>query len=309
MKLILKPAEGIYRGINALRRAAYRRGILRAQKLPRPVVSIGNIAIGGSGKTPSTIALAKALSELGVRVAILTRGYGRSSDQIARVASDDPKVYGDEPVLMRRALGDGVPVIVGADRFAAGSWFLREEECDLFLLDDAMQHLQLARDVEIVVVSDAKWYREGRGALRAADAILRRDTAMTLPAGILTFDARLQPTRVVTHLGESSVEALRGRRAIAFAGLANNEQFFEMLRQCGVELRTTRSFPDHHDYSKAEIDELQQSVRSGELLLTTAKDAVKIGSTNLARVDVEMQIDRLDELVGLILRKSGLRTD
>src|SRR5439155_12296968 len=161
------------------------------------------------------------LAAEGLRVVVLTRGYGRAGAG-GRVDSLDAARFGDEPVLIRKSTG--AEVIVGANRYRNAL----SVKCDGFVLDDGFQQLQLARDVDVVIDAPARWYREGRSALRDADFILPRR---------LRIDCT----------------ALEGKRVFAFAGLADNEQFFTALRACGVTLVGTRGFPDHHDYTVADL--------------------------------------------------------
>ena len=262
--ILLKPIELLVRGINRARRALYRRGVLKAKRLPKPVISVGNIAMGGAGKTPAVIAIARRLTERGIRVAVLTRGYGRSGAG-GRVEDLDAERFGDEPVLIRKSVRN-VDVIVGKNRYENGL----SVNCDVYILDDGFQHLQLHRDVDIVIdVPNARWHREGRSALRDADFVIER---------------RLRP---------AGLDALRGRRVFAFAGLADNEQFFAMLRDHGVELAGTRGFHDHARYSAADVDSLRReaAAKGAEVLVTTEKDIVKISAEDIVAVGAEMEID------------------
>src|ERR1043166_8719406 len=224
--------ESLWHAVNRARRALYRRGTLKAKRLPKPVVSIGNIAAGGAGKTPCVIAIAKHLVSRGLRVCVLTRGYGRSGAG-GEVTALDAERFGAEPVLIKKSVPEAI-VIAGKNRYENGL----HVHCDVYLLDDGFQHLQLHRDLDIVIdVSDARFHREGRDALRDADVVIPR---------------RIQPE----NLG-----ALRGKRVFAFAGLANNEQFFAMLRDEGVNLTGTRGFSDHHDYGRIEAARMSSSPR------------------------------------------------
>lgn len=260
MNPLLRLAELPYRGINRLHRALYRRGLLVPQRLPRPVISIGNITAGGSGKTPAVIAIARHLEAAGLRVAILTRGYGRKGGGGAVDALDADR-FGDEPVLIKKHVPNA-NVIVGSNRYQNG---LRVS-CDVYLLDDGFQHLRLARDLDIVIQPEGRRFqREGRGALADADIVLPR---------------RIRP---------SGLESLRGRRVTAFAGLADNEQFFQMLRTAGVDVIATLPFPDHHRYSAADLARLRAS--GADVLVTTEKDAVKIADRGIIAVGIEFEID------------------
>ena len=256
MTVLLKPLELLWRGVNRARRALYRAGALKAKRLPRPVISVGSIAAGGAGKTPATIAIVRFLMSHGYTVAVLTRGYGRAGAG-GRVETLDAARYGDEPVLIRKVTG--AEVIVGKNRYKNGL----TSNADAFVLDDGFQHLQLARDVDVVIDAQARWYREGRSALRGADFVI--------------------PRRL--HIDCSRVQ---GRRVFAFAALAGNEQFFEALRQCAV-VTGTRSFPDHHAYTPADIAALKNATT--DLLVTTEKDAVKIDDRDIIPVAASFEIE------------------
>jgi tetraacyldisaccharide 4'-kinase len=255
--ILLRPLELLWRGVNRTRRALYRAGILKAKRLPRPVISVGSIAAGGAGKTPATIAIVRFLIAHGYKVAVLTRGYGRAGAG-GRVEGDDAAKYGDEPVLIRKATG--AEVIVGKNRYQSGL----TSHCDVFVLDDGFQHLQLARDVDVVIDAEARWYREGRAALRHADFVIPRRLRI-------------------------ACDAVRGKRVFAFAGLADNEQFFGALRDCGAIVVGTRGFPDHHRYTAADIAALKNV--DANLLVTTEKDAVKIDDRDIIAVPAAMEMD------------------
>ncbi len=260
MNVLLAP----YRAVNRLRRALYRAGMLRPQRLPKPVISIGNIAAGGTGKTPAVIAVAKFLEANGYRVAVLTRGHGRG-------AGDQ---YGDEPRVIKQYIkGD---VIVGVNRYESGS----RVPADVYLLDDGFQHLQLHRDIDLVIDAPARYYREGRSALRDADIVIPRRLRMIVPN-----DAR-------------------GKRLFAFSGLADNEQFFDSLRAEGLEVIGTRGFRDHHRYSAADLDSIAAAARAAgaEAIVTTEKDAVKIERRDMIPIPAEFVIEPavLDRLLAMI---------
>lgn len=290
---ILFPLEAAYRGVNRVRRGLYRRGVLASERIPRPVISVGNRAIGGSGKTPAVIAIARGLIAAGARTVILTRGYGRSETaEPLRVDRVDPERYGDEPSLIHEEV-PGAVVIVGSRRAAAARWFLERAECDLFLLDDGFQHLQLARDVDIVIENaSAHRFREGPGALADADVILLRNGARVAGA-VPAFEAVLAPAGWTDATGQHALDALRGKTAVAFAGLADNDQFFRMLTSLGVELRRAISFRDHQRYGELELRKIEDARRAtgAELVLTTMKDRVKAREGDFAALRVEMRLE------------------
>lgn len=241
-----------YRGINRLYRALYRAGILRAKKLPRPVVSIGNIAAGGTGKTPAVITVCRYLQERGLRVAVLTRGYKRGDSEL-----------GDEPALIKQATN--ADVIVGKNRYENALEYLRDNDCDVFVLDDGFQHLRLRRDVDVVIDAPHWFHREGRSALRDADFVIPRALRTIVP------------------------EELRGKRVFAFAGLADNAQFFTALRLAGLDVAGTKSFADHHRYTAADLEAIRRDA-GGASIVTTEKDAVKIDDPSIVTIGAEFDI-------------------
>ena len=243
------------------------------------MVSIGNLTVGGSGKTPFLILLGELLKQHGIGFDVLSRGYRRQSHGIALVdPAGSPREFGDEPLLIARKLG--VHVVVGEDRYRAGQ--LAEEMFGprLHLLDDGFQHRQLARDFDIVLVTpeDARDALLPVGRLREPLASLSRADVV-----VLTNDA--------SHdgLGLTSQPVWRVRRdilppqtsevSIAFCGIARPESFFAQLRAAGVSLAATRSFRDHHFYTEADIRELIQlrKQHSATAFVTTEKDAVNLG--------------------------------
>jgi tetraacyldisaccharide 4'-kinase len=266
---LLKPIELLWRGVNRVRRSLYRRGVIKSKRLPRPVVSVGNLAAGGAGKTPAVITIARYLAKRGFRVAVLTRGYGRSSDASAVVTSLDAGRFGDEPVLIKSKLKT-VDVIVGSHRYANALQFLDHNDCDLFVLDDGFQHLQLARDVDIVIDSRGGGVmREGPAALADADFVIQRHLRLVVP------------------------EQLISHRLFAFAGLANNEQFFDSLRAQGLDIVATKGFRDHNRYTASDIAALREMARGAgaEAIVTTEKDAVKIDDRDIIPIAAEMIIE------------------
>jgi len=262
---LLKPIELLWRGVNRLRRALYRRGILKRKRLPRPVISVGNLAAGGAGKTPAVITIARYLDKRGFRVAILTRGYGRGGNAPGLVTSLDAARFGDEPVLLKSKLKN-IDVIVGSKRYQNARQFLSQNDCDLFILDDGFQHLQLARDVDVVIDSGRGVMREGRSALADAGFVIQRNLRIVVP------------------------EQLTSRPLFAFAGLADNDQFFDSLRSQGLNVIGTKSFRDHHRYTAADIASIKEA--AGDcLIVTTEKDAVKIDDRDIIAIAAKMIVE------------------
>lgn len=266
----------------ALRRVAYRAGLLRAERLPVPVVVVGNIVAGGAGKTPLTLHLARALAAAGRRPGIVSRGHG-GAGIVAEVHPDsDPAAVGDEPLLLRRRAG--CPVFVGRRRAEAGRALLAAHpRCDLILCDDGLQHLALARDLEIAVVDrrglmnglplPAGPLREPVSRLGTVDALVLNGAAPAdlAPAGVPRFAMTLVGDRF-QRLDDAAVTCaaadLAGKRLLAVAGIGEPARFFDHLAALGLAPET-RAFPDHHGYAAADL------VYDGDAILTTEKDAVK----------------------------------
>ncbi len=268
MTILLKPFELLWRGVNRLRRALYRRGIVKSRRLPRPVISVGNLAAGGAGKTPAVIAIARALTDRGLTVAVLTRGHGRAGGEDGEVTSLDAAQFGDEPVLIKSKL-QNVHVIIGSKRYENAIRFLSNNDCDLFILDDGFQHLQLARDLDIVIDAGRGVMREGRSALADAGIVIQRNLRLVVPPELLA------------------------QRVFAFAGLADNDQFFTTLRENGLHVVATRGFPDHHRYTPADIAAIKNDAReaAAESIVTTEKDKVKIDDRGIIAIAAEMIIE------------------
>ncbi len=258
--LLLKPAELLYRGVNRVRRALYRQGILRAKRLPKPVISVGNIATGGAGKTPAVIAICRFLEGRGLKVAVLTRGYGAAG--MGLVENLDARRYGDEPVLIKKST-KSTDVIVGSNRYGNAL----HQPYDVFVLDDGFQHLQLHRDLDVVVDVPARFHREGRSALRHADLVVPRQLRLGVP------------------------DSLRGKRVFAFAGLADNEQFFDALRAGGLQVERSRGFADHHRYSELDLRQIRHAARGTDAIVTTEKDAVKLDASDIVAIPATFLFD------------------
>jgi tetraacyldisaccharide 4'-kinase len=276
----------------AVRRALYRSGVLRAERLAVPVVVVGNLVVGGAGKTPLTLWIAQALAARGWHPGIVSRGYGGSDAGPSEVPrAGDWRRYGDEPVLLADA-GVG-PVWIGRRRAdAARALLAAHPGCDLILCDDGLQHYALARDVEIAVV-DARGHGNGcllpagplrEPADRPVDAVVGNgapgEYAMRLaPAG---FHRVAKPDEVVP------VDALRGGRLHAVAGIGHPQRFFDTLSALGLAF-TPHAFPDHHAFTPADLD-----FARCDAVLMTEKDAVKcrtFGRDDLVALRVAPQVD------------------
>lgn len=300
------PLAGLFAGLVALRREAYRRRMFAVEALPVRVIVVGNIAVGGSGKTPVVIWLAEALRQRGWCPGIVSRGYGGSAAQPTAVRPlSDPAVVGDEPVLLARRTG--CPVWVGRDRVAAGRALIAAHPTvDVLLSDDGLQHYRLRRDAEVVVVDETilgnTWplpagpLREPLGRMADANLLIcHGETSARLLARlppVARAKMRLEPGRFY-RLGQATetcfAEDFAGQRLCAAAGIAHPERFFDSLRAMGLTLGRTLSFPDHFAYTPEDF-----ALEPGEVLLLTEKDAVKCASFALADawvLPVEASID------------------
>lgn len=298
--MLLTPPAVVYALVQRLRAALFRTGLLTARRLPLPVVSIGNITVGGTGKTPVVAYIAHLLMEQGYRVAVLSRGYGGSLEGNSAVVSDGRKIFlraeecGDEPYLLASTI-PGLAVVIGADRYRAGCLAIEQLKTDIFLLDDGFQHLRLQRDLNILLLDYRKPFgngwtlpagllREPPSAVQRADMVIRTrcpaGTAAPSLAGKPTLASRHELADAVPFSGGGPVplSSLRGSRVLAFAGIAEPECFFEGLRTQGIEPARTIAFPDHASYSGDHISTIARSrgESGASLLLTTEKDGVKL---------------------------------
>lgn len=287
--LALLPLSALFGLLSAVRRRLFRLGMLRAVRLPVPVVVVGNIAVGGSGKTPVVEWLVARLREAGFTPGVVSRGYGGRVQKVAIVAPDgDPAVFGDEPVLLARSAR--CPVAVGADRPAAGFALLRAHPgCDVIVSDDGLQHYRLARDVEIAVIDERtlgnRWLlpagplREGIGRLATVDAIVAHGALSPALrrrlAGRAVFEMRLEGD-TFRALRDPEIRcaasAFESRRVHAVAGIGRPERFFAQLSAMGLDV-VGHSFPDHHPFVAADL-----AFAPGEPKVLTSKDAVKCRS-------------------------------
>lgn len=276
--ILLLPLSWLFRLVSWLRCQAYRMGLLTTSELPVPVIVVGNITVGGTGKTPLVIWLARHLRDLGFTPGIISRGYGGQADEWPQPVTpqSDPTLVGDEPVLL--ASRTGCPVWVGPDRPRAARQLLSESDCDILISDDGLQHYRLRRDLEIVVVDGARGLGNGlslpAGPLRERPARLNRvDMVIANGKSPLTeHRMTLVPGRLINLADPShqvGLDYFAEQRVHALAGIGNPERFFDTLRSAGLELQT-RPFPDHHRFTETEINPEDQLP-----VIVTEKDAVK----------------------------------
>jgi len=333
--IVLPPLSLLYGAVTRTRLSLYRRGTFQSTKLDRPVISIGNITTGGTGKTPLVEYVAKMIASQGKRVCILTRGYGRKDPHVQVIVSDgygvlaSPSEAGDEPYLLATKLAGKAAVISSADRIAAAQEAIKDFGTEVFVLDDGFQHLRLARDLNIVCIDATNPWGGGRllpyGRLREslegmsrADCVVLtrcdqvesvdglRDEVVRLIGGRPIFESRMRPVRLVSLKNGPEMIAVPGRVG-AFCAVGNPSSFFESLRQLGYELGLERAFADHHAYSQSDVDELNQLAKqTGAMaLVTTAKDAVKLKGMAFSLpcyvLEIEININEADEFQKLVL--------
>jgi tetraacyldisaccharide 4'-kinase len=311
-RAILQPLVPLYRAAIAAKNAAYDRSWVEAKRLRWPVVSVGNLSVGGSGKTPLVIRLAQLLSVRGVAVDVLSRGYGRSSTVVARVdSSGNAEDFGDEPLLIARKAD--VPVYVGASRYIAG--LLAEREAlgsGVHLLDDGFQHRQLARDADIVVVHNSDFEQQllPAGRLREPLSSLRRASVVVLREEDAALEMRLRERGVQAPIWIQQrrvVVALRGP-VVAFCGIAHPEEFFSTLKASGVDLVGARAFRDHHRYSDADVDAILALCRQAgaEACITTEKDAVRLSPSQRAKFASAVRLEAAQLEVSLVDERAAV---
>ncbi len=308
LALPLAVAEALFRTGAALRGALYGSGLLRSARAAAPVISIGNLAVGGAGKTPAAVAVARRLLARGRTVAILSRGYGAERAD-ARIVSDGSRIIldalagGDEPVLVARRL-PGARVLCGPRRADLARTAVRDLGADALLLDDGFQHRALARDLDVVVLDAANPFgnrrllpagpnREPRSALRRASLVWLSRADQADP-GVLAalralarestgrdaVESRHAPVDVVDGCLDRGFgpDALRGRRVLMLAGIARPDGFRRTLAAMGADVAAERIFPDHHRFARGDLEAAFRDVGAAgcDLVVTTEKDAVRL---------------------------------
>ncbi len=278
--------------------------LLKTRALPCPVISVGNITAGGTGKTPLVMALAKQLMGRGISVAILSRGY-KGTQTCEPIVSDgwnlflSPEQSGDEPFLMAQVC-KGVPVLVGKDRFANGRVALQRFGMKGLLLDDGYQHLPLRRDLDILLVDSHIGFGDDhllpRGILREPLSHLRRAHLFLLTKvedleASQPFERRLheihpraqvfhghyQPTSLVDSRGkEEELDSLKGKKILALSGIANPDSFSALLRKLGAEIASEAIFPDHYAYRPKDLPFIKEKGEGVDWIVTTEKDMLKL---------------------------------
>jgi len=276
--IVLIPLSWLFAGLSALRRGAYHIGLLRKHRLPVPVVIVGNINMGGSGKTPVVMWLVEQLMQAGYRPGVISRGYGAKNSQPIAVQPDSAATtVGDEPLLIVRRTH--CPVWVGVDRVAAAKALLRAQpDCDVIISDDGLQHYRLQRDIEIAVADEqtterqhllpAGPLREPMRRLQTVDAVVSHGPQTIAGA----FHMQLQ-SQTFYNLENPSLQAevadFKRQTVVAIAGIGKPERFFNYLRDLGLDVEGV-SFQDHHGFTAQDLNSIEC-----DALIMTEKDAVK----------------------------------
>ncbi|MDP2798836.1 MAG: tetraacyldisaccharide 4'-kinase [Deltaproteobacteria bacterium] len=323
LNYFLSPLGYLYGQVMRLRSRFYEFGLFKTRSLPCRVISIGNLTLGGTGKTPVTMWLADYIRSKEKKVTIVSRGYRAKNKRPVSIVSDGQRILlgpdeaGDEPFMMARNL-PGVPLLIGNERFLVGMRAIEDFSPDVVLLDDGYQHLGLARDLNLLLLRTVKPFGNGRvfpaGTLREPLSALKRADAFILTyaeeeAGSVMEEQRLFlqesfPNKPVFVsyckpvsfylLNETSIRLgqikdnekashnlseLKGKKALAFCGIAHPDSFRSMLIRLGIDLVDFIAYRDHYDYHRGDLEEIEErAARKGaEFIITTEKDAVKIG--------------------------------
>jgi len=287
---------------------------LKTRTLPCPVISVGNITVGGTGKTPLVMALAKRLMAEEIAVAILSRGYKRKKTSESVVSDGktillSPEESGDEPFLMAKAC-PGTPVLVGKNRFANGRIAVQRFGVKGLILDDGYQHLSLYRDINILLIDSHMGFgdrhllprgilREPLSQLRRADLFLLTkagdpETCQPLEKEIYeihpearVFHSHYEPLSLVGPQGEQEeLHSLKGKKILALSGIAHPSGFSSMLRKCGTKIVGEAIFPDHHLYTTKDLSSIEVKAKGTDGIVTTEKDMVKLNALNIDHLPI-----------------------
>jgi len=306
----MNPLTGIYGVASGVRNGLYDHGVLKRQRLTRPVVSVGNLSTGGSGKTPFVVALGELLKARGIRFDVLSRGYRRKTRGVLVVEPDGSAAdFGDEPLLIARRLG--APVVVGESRYEAGRLAEKKFESQLHILDDGFQHRSLVRDFDIVLMTGQEF--EDRllpaGKLREPLSSLKRADVIVLPADAKVDEAKLYGKSLWRMKREIVVEGTPAS-PVVFCGIARPAQFFAQVRAAGIIPAAELTFRDHHSYQRRDL--LRLKTAQGRLkaggFLTTEKDIVNLGTlaedlTPISTARLSLSLERADDVVDTILTR------
>jgi len=312
----MNPLTSLYGAAAALRNTLFDRGVLSSRRLERPVVSVGNLSAGGSGKTPFVIALGELLKARGIRFDVLSRGYGRKTRGVLVVEADGNAAdFGDEPLLIARRLG--VPVIVGGNRYEAGRVAEQKFQPQLHILDDGFQHRSLVRDFDIVLMTERDFDDRllPSGRLREPLASLQRADAIVLPRDFsvhnLAIESFARQGKLIWRMQREIAVPAAPVAPIVFCGIARPRQFFAQLRAAGITPAAEVIFRDHHAYDRNDIEHLlaMRGKLGGGGFVTTEKDAVNLGPLQndlepFAVAALSLTLDHPTDVVDAILART-----
>lgn len=340
----LYPLALLYEGLVRFRNRLYGAGMRPVVRLKHPVISIGNLTMGGTGKTPTVIELGRILQNSGLKISVLSRGYRGKHRGGPLLVSDGQQILtnartaGDEALVIARNLPKAL-VVVARDRGEGGKWLENRFAVEVHLLDDGFQHLKLHRDLNLLLIDVSNPFaggmpplghlREPLEAIRRADCVILTRTERGHHYDDLIHQLRqyqpevpfFQASQEIVSgrdLGQTlsfPIENLNGKNMIAFAGIANPSQFFSLLRRSDLRLMDTLSFPDHHEYKKADLERIKTSCREKgvDVCITTEKDAEKLepGEFEPLRVvssKVVFEFNDLEAVRKLMLNRVGVLT-
>lgn len=307
------------------RNGLYSVGWKTTQTLNQFVVSIGNLTVGGTGKTPTVVWVAQELQKRGFKIAVLSRGYNRKGNQPLVLTANFPGNvvdFGDEPAMMARLFG--LTVAVSNPRYKGALETIKNSVVDVFILDDGFQHRQLARDVDVVLLGadSTGWvlpsgpFREPRGAIGRADLLLitgakdKWGQVVSKAKQWLVFDGGLEPVALVgfesRRWKEYPLTLLAGRKIVAVTGIANPEPFYRIIHEWEGEIVDVLEFADHHRYSSQDWQKINRAARNADLIITTEKDILKLirfpfGREKLLALRVMMAVENGDRLIQAIV--------
>jgi tetraacyldisaccharide 4'-kinase len=337
--LALSALSWVYGAAVRIRRMLFALRILKREALACPVISVGNLTLGGTGKTPTVIQIADLLLRKGKHPVVVSRGYGRKNESEMLVVSDgrsmlvDSQIGGDEPVLIGSKL-PGVPVVVGRNRFHAAQDALQRFHSDVVILDDGFQHIQLNRSLDIVLVDAGDPFGNGKlfpaGILREPLSELKRAHAVLITKAGLPNDAarlkeiisektrariftsRLVPLDIIDCCSGTSrsLSSLQGANVIALSGIARPASFTSLLKSLGASVAAEYIYPDHYVFQKSDFEAVYKKAiyAKVDMIITTEKDAVRLRSLNpegIYALRVELSVHERDEWERMLLAQSA----
>jgi len=331
VNMVLLPLFLVYQIIIFFRNYFYDKKIFKSTKLPCKIISVGNITIGGTGKTPTVIAIAKFLQQHNKSVAILSRGYGRKSrgTQLVTDGLTNPtnyKLFGDEPILMANSLLR-IPIIVDENRVRGGQFLIDNYHPEVIILDDGFQHRKIHRDVDIVLVNSNiskianrifsfSNFREPWTSLKRAHIILLTKSDIVPLSSKLQlklekfrlplFKTNLSPAPYLLDNENNQIilDDVKGKTALLFSGIGDPESFIKTIQNLNINILDSINFSDHKNYSKSDIEKIRNTFKeiNADIIITTEKDIIKISETDLPIYSIPIAMDTGKESYDKILQ-------